>query len=199
MTWRAILALLATLALAGCGSSPPTHFFALMEEPSSLSWPTPGGAPVVVRDVAIPDALDRSAIVTELGGGRIAVSGTDRWVAPLDGMIQSVLTADLRQRLGEAAVLAPGDPAPPGGVRSIRVNVRRFVADGAGRVTLAADYTLVPPNSTRAGAPQYAHIVLDAGAARAEAVVPAMSRALGRLADRIATTVAPGSTPAGRE
>ncbi len=199
MTPRAAFVLLVALLLAGCGSSPPTHFFALTEEPSSLSCPIPRGTPVVVRDVAIPDALDRSAIVTELGGGQVNVSGTDRWVAPLDGMIQSVLTADLRQRLGETAVLAPGDPAPPGGVRSITVNVRRFAADGAGKVTLAADYALLAPNGTPSGVARHAQFVLDAGASRAETVVPVMSRALGHLADRIATAIAPGCTPEGQD
>lgn len=192
MTARAALALLTVLALAGCGSSPPTHFFALTEEPSSLSCPSPHGPPVVVRQVAIPDALDRSAIVTELGGGQVAVAGTDRWIAPLDGMIQSVLTADLRQRLGDAAVLAPGDPAPPSGVRSVRVNVQRFSADAAGRVTLAADYAFQAPNATPVGGPHHARFEVNAGSAKAAAVVPAMSRALGRLADSIATDLAPG-------
>ena len=152
---------------------------------------------MVVRRVAIPDALDRSEIVTELGSGQVAVSGADRWVAPLDGMIQSVLTADLRQRLGDAAVLAPGDPAPPGGARSVTVNVRRFVADGTGQVTLAADYALMASNAMRSGVARHAGIVIDAGSARAEAVVPVVSRALGRLADRIAAAVTPGCTPEG--
>ena len=148
-----------------------------------------------MRAVAIPDALDRSEIVTELGGGRVEISGTDRWVAPLDGMIQSVLTADLRQRLGETAVLAPGDPTRPGGVRSVTVNVRQMSADAAGQVVLAVDYAFLAPNATPSGGPHHARFVLNAGSGKADAVVPIMSQALGRLADRIAISIDPRCAP----
>jgi hypothetical protein len=184
------------LALSGCGSSPPTHYYELMPVPASSPCPAPAGKPVVVRRVAMPPALDRSGIVSGQGGGRVVVSDQDRWVAPLDGQIRSVMTANLRQRLGDAAVLAPGDPVPPGGVEGIAITVQRLLSDASGRVTLAADFALEPPNRP-AGLAQHVRLVLDAGSARAEAVVPVMSAALGRLADRIAGTISPGCTPGG--
>ena len=39
----------------------------------------------------LPPDLDRLSIVTRAGPGRLAVSGDDRWAAPLHRMVQRAL------------------------------------------------------------------------------------------------------------
>jgi len=178
--------LLLVLALGGCGG-PPTDFYALApvaatggDGPAACA----GSTPLVVDHVLLPGILDRQSMVTAAAGDRLAISGQDRWAAPLDQMIQRVLTEDLRDRLGPGRVLAPGDPTPAGGADGVQVNVLRFMPDEAGRVTLHADWTLFGAH----GKPLLTRLesLSDAGPATAGDNAAAMSRALGKLADAIA-------------
>src|ERR1700693_4933463 len=120
-------ATLLVLLLAGCGSSPPTQFYTLSSVPAESR--VPGGfgntQPLQVRRVQLPGDLERDAVVTRLGANRLNVSDQDRWGGPFDEMIQRVLTSDLGSRLPSGMVLAPGDPVPPSGVRTIKLNVRQ--------------------------------------------------------------------------
>ena len=187
------IVLLIALALAGCGS-PPTHFYTLTSVAPAVpgaAAPSPcGGPPIAVRRVLLPDMLDRQSLVRAQGqaADRLDISSQDRWAAPLDRMTQRVLAEDLRERLPGQRVLAPGDPEPPGGVTALDVNVRRFLPDAAGQVSLQADWTLLDrhgkPVLTRSEA------IGAGGPPAAEDVVLSMSHALGTLADRIATALA---------
>jgi hypothetical protein len=208
------LALALALGVAGCGSSPKTQFFTLMAEPPP-SGAMPGGAmpggamaggamaggavtgrtkaghggrPLQVGDVALPGTLDRAALVIQGPGPQINVSDRDRWAAPLDELVRRTLTEDLRARLGTGRVIAPGDPAPSGGVRRVVLTVERFSADTAGHVVLSADWTLAVGDPPKAAAIRHVRLEENAGSTSGAAVASAMSRALGRLADQIAAT-----------
>ncbi|MBV9750090.1 MAG: membrane integrity-associated transporter subunit PqiC [Acetobacteraceae bacterium] len=189
-----LLAALACAALAACGSSPPTRFYTLDPVPPGRPAIAFAGPPIQVGQVMLPPDLDRLSIVTRAGPDRLAVSGEDRWAAPLDGMTQRVLATDLAARLPRSQVLAPGDPAPSGGVRTVTVNVRRFDSDAAGLVTLDAGWALLkgtPPVPVRRG---HEVITVQAGATAAGPEAAAMSRALAELADRIVRgIVTPGA------
>ncbi len=181
----ALCAMLACAALAACGSSPPTRFYTLDPVPPDHPAVAFAGPPIQVGQVMLPPDLDRLSIVTRTGPDRLAVSGEDRWAAPLDGMAQRALAADLAARLPRSQVLAPGDPAPPGGTRTVAVNVRRFDSDATGQVTLDAGWALLkgtPPVAVRRG---HETITVQASTATAGAEAAAMSRVLAELADRI--------------
>lgn len=191
-----LCATIAPLVLAACGSSPATHFYTLDPMPPGRPRAALAGSLIQVGQVILPPDLDRLSIVTRAGPDRLAVSGEDRWAAPLDGMVQRVLAADLAARLPQGQVLAPGDPAPPGGVRTVALNVRRFDSDAAGQVVLDAGWALLsgtPPAPVRRG---HEVVTVQAAAAAAGPEAAAMSRALADLADRIARAVAaPGAAP----
>lgn len=118
------------------------------------------------------------------GPDRIDISNQDRWAAPLDDIIRHVLAEDLRDRLPAGRVLLPGDATPPDGSMGIEINVQRFAGNASGHVALQADWTLLDrhgsPGLTRSEA-----ISSHAGSSRTDAVVAAMSQAVGALADRI--------------
>ena len=183
------MAPLLALLLAGCGG-PPTRFYALALTPPPQA---PAAAPcpsvrqhtkLTVDHVLLPETLDRQSIVRDAGPHRLQISNQDRWAAPLDGMIQRVLAEDLRQRLPPGTVLVPGDPMPPGGAASIKLNVRRFAAQSDGAVTLAADWTLLDAGGTPT--PVHASTLREAGGTGTNEMVASMSTVLGKLADRIA-------------
>jgi uncharacterized lipoprotein YmbA len=185
---RLILAVILVLSVASCGTSPKTHFYTLTPvppaqgtQPAALSGP-----PLQVGNVALPGALDRQSIVTRGPGARVIVSDQNRWAAPLDELTRRALTADLRDRLGSKHVMGPGEPAPPGGVRLLILNVQQFSADTAGTVVLETDWTISTGRPPKAGRSRHEVIKAQASPEHAETVAAAMSQALGELADRIA-------------
>ncbi|HST76354.1 MAG TPA: ABC-type transport auxiliary lipoprotein family protein, partial [Acetobacteraceae bacterium] len=100
--------------LAACGNSPPSRFYTLDPTGAGSSGVVRAKGAVAVGQITLPAELDRLSLVTREGANRIAVSDQDRWAAPLDGMIRRVLATDLSRRLPAGAVVAPGDPVPPG-------------------------------------------------------------------------------------
>ncbi|HET8995068.1 MAG TPA: PqiC family protein [Acetobacteraceae bacterium] len=190
MKWY-VLAVATPLLLAGCGSSPPTHFFTLNPvKPAAGTPPTHAkGPPLQVRDVQLPPTLDRLEMVLRGPGTQVQVLGSDRWAAPLKGLIRQTLTQDLRDRLGENAVEATGTPTQPGKVQVLIVTVQEFSADASGRVTLDANWALGRGNPPKPVLNRHATVHADAGSVKPGAVADAMSRALGALADRIAAAL----------
>lgn len=178
------------LLLAACGS-PATHFHTLVPVPADQAAQVPAamGSPIQVGNVVLPGTLDRLSLVTRGLGTTVTVSDEDRWAAPLDGLIRRALTRDLRDRLGVSKVLAPGDPPPPGGVRTLALNVQQFSGDGTGQVVLEADWLL---GGHGQGGPTQTHHVglrIDAGSASPDAITSAMSQAVAKLADAIVEQV----------
>jgi uncharacterized lipoprotein YmbA len=175
------------MALAACGSSPKTEFYTLVPvAPTTTARVDIKGPPIQVGRVDLPSILDRPALVIQGTDAHVIVSDQDRWAGPLDTLVRQALSDDLRSRLGTAAVLAAGDPAPAGKARQLLVVIERFSADSAGRVVLKADWTMGSGNPPRPGAIHHQLIEENAGSTEAGPVTAAMSRALGRLADDIA-------------
>ena len=142
---------------------------------------------MTVGQVTLPAMLDRLSFVTREDANRIAVSDQDHWAAPLDGMIRHVLAADLARRLPAGAVVAPGDPVPPG-AHSVTLTVREFLGDASGHVTLDADWAVSRGNG-RAAPVHRETITREAASGDSGAIAAAMSQALGILADRIASAL----------
>ena len=184
---RSAAVLLSAMVLASCGGSPKTHFYTL--DAVRGSQPAPAAhvsSPIVVGQPQLPGELDRAALVTRGAGNTIVVSDRDHWAAPLDDLVRRTLTLDLRTRLPAGSVLAPGDPVPKNG-RTLMVNVRRFMADESGHVTLDADWAVRRGNQS---APtRLVSVTADAESRSGDAIAAAMSQALGKLADQIAAAL----------
>ena len=182
---------MAPLLLAGCGSSPPTHFFSLNAVPPAGGTRTARlkGPPLQVRDIELPPTLDRLEMVERGPGTQVQIMGSDRWAAPLKGLIRKTLTQDLSDRLGDKAVLAPGTPVESGKAQVLILSIQEFSADTAGRVTLDARWSLGRGNPPKPVLTRHATLHVDAGSADPGAVAQGMSQALGQLADRIAQAV----------
>lgn len=190
MRWI-VAALALPLMLAGCGSSPPTRFFALTAVGPSGGNPAVSlkGRPVQVGDIQLPQTVDRQAMVLRGPGTQVQVLGQDHWAAPLSGLMRTTLTEDLRRRLGDSAVVSPGAPAPRDGMQVLILNVQQFAADPSGQVRLDTDWSVGRGTPPKAAITRHADIRVDAGSAQPQAVAEGMSRALGELADHIAAAL----------
>ena len=122
-------------------------------------------------------------MVSSSGPNSLTISNQDRWAAPLDQMIQSVIAEDLRDRLPAGQVIMPGDPSGPG-TEGIDVNVSRFIPDTNGRVALHADWVLL--DSSGKTLLTRSESLSATGASTQPTVVQTMNQALGDLAARIA-------------
>lgn len=178
--------LVAAVLLTACGSSPPTQYFALEPVPPHGATQPAAGPPLTVDAVHLPPELDRLDLVRRGPDDRIQIDANQRWAAALDDMTRRVLAQDLADRLPHGMLIAPDAPEPPGRLRGLVVILQEFDADAAGRIVLDGDWMVAERGTVRPGSPHHIHLEEAGGPNQAAA----MSRAIGRLADRIAADLA---------
>lgn len=187
---RTQASLLLALALAACASA-KTYTYTLSAVPPAggpvVSHPL--ASPIEVGEVGIPAVIDRTSIVLTAPGDQLQVSQNDVWGAGLRDLIRRTLSEDLAERLPDGSVLQPGTPARSARLRIVAVAIQQFEGSTGGVVTLRADWTVVRSGETPKGKPHHADIQLNAAGGTVPAIVPAMSAALGQLADEIARSV----------
>ncbi len=188
-----LLMLMLTLTLTACGHSPPTRYFSLDAVPPNAPLATAKMAPVQLGAVRVPAVLDRPEIVAQDPAHRLAVREDDHWGAPLGPMIRRTLAQDLLARLPPGAFVLPDAPAPAGS-RGIVVTLLDLRAGTDGRMTLEGSWTLTAGEAGTAVMTQEFSLTQPMTSADSPAIADALSRVLGRLADRIA-----GSLTASRE
>jgi uncharacterized lipoprotein YmbA len=190
--------LVVACSLAACGHSDQTRFFTLdAVTPAQPVVTTNVGAPIRLRRITIPPALDRVELVREVAPGEVKVSDFEHWAAPLGQTAVQVLAQDLAARLPAGALIPPAAPLPPAGV-DIDVDILAFnVADG--QAVMQVSWSEIsrpspPPKGALPRAPSSSTRLVeltapvDASGGLAEA--QGLSRLLGQLADRIAVEAA---------
>jgi uncharacterized lipoprotein YmbA len=139
---RGAVLLTTVILLAGCGSSPKTHYFTLSRVPGGQERTASIGTPVTVAAVHVPQSLDRSEMVRTTGDNTVEISDQDRWTAPLGEIARSVLSEDLAERLPRDEVVVPDAPAPPH-TTQIVVSLAEFGLDPGGKVVLVGSWSLL--------------------------------------------------------
>lgn len=178
---------LAMLA-AGCGHSPPTHYFALDAVPASAPMPSGPMPPVQLSAVHIPAVLDRPEVVTRIAPNRLAVGDNDRWGAPLGQMMRNVLAQDLYARLPAGSFVFPDAPAPAD-TRKLVVTVLDVDADPSGALTMQAAWTLMAGRSAQPVLTRQTTLATQGLGTGAAGQAAALSRAMGELADQISASI----------
>lgn len=193
MTPRApLIAAAATLVLLwGCSSAPVTHYYVLSPTAQAPAQPAQASIAVVIKDVRLPQYLERPQIVIRGGDHRLQVVENEQWAGNLREDMTRVLAENLGRLLqSDRVIAAPHDLRLQPDVR-VEVEVLRFERDAGGRVQLSAHWwvtrgsdatLLASPGVTLFGEP------LGAGAAY-EAVVASMSAVYGELAQAIARSI----------
>jgi uncharacterized protein len=188
---RLALLSMSALLLAGCASSPPSKFYTLTTVPPSGAAASSEGAaaPIRVATVHIPPMLDRQEIARPSAGNQLEINGQERWDAPLDVMIQQILTRDLIARLPQGKVILPRAPAPAD-ADSIALNILQFQSDVTGNVVFEGSWSLVPPHATSPALTRDFRYSAAASSQSTGDEVGTMSTLLGQLADDIARSAA---------
>ncbi|MES2115693.1 MAG: PqiC family protein [Pseudomonadota bacterium] len=179
---------LSALALAGCASAPPDHFYSLSNGLPSAGATMPATAPYFIEVLApsVPPQVARSQLVITSGAGRIDLLEQERWSAPLASEIGQALSLALSVRLGAIDVFRT--PAPEqAAIYRISTSVQRFESVPGQYALLDAVWSV-----RLAGSPK----VLTCRSEFKESVAPGYDalvdghrRAVGRLADSIAAAV----------
>ncbi len=187
-----ILALLALLPLAGCGSSDPDYY-------TLRPWPgqAQGGGPLTLklRTPGVASSLDRDYIVRSDEGYKLKLAHDAAWSEPLADMIGQTLAQDLQQRLPGTTVFTQAGAISTEAQAVLELDVSRFAQDPAGNVEIAATLSVARPDGGLA-ASHALHLVTAPDGPGLDALVAALSRLLGQVADEAAREArALGSAP----
>lgn len=180
-------ALALAVLLAGCGTSPVTHYHTLQ---SARPVASGGGAArlVEVLPVLVPGPVDRAELVLTRAGGQIDVHKDDLWAGNLAEELRGVVAEALWREAKAADVYAAPVPSGASDLPQYRLAVRfeQFAAtpDGA---FVAAAWTLRRLPEGRA-------LVCRSAARRGIATLDAVSaaRALAEASHALATEIAAG-------
>lgn len=195
----AILYLVALALLAGCVTpGPATRTYLLTPTVAAPAIDTvqshaQGAKPrtLVIRDLRLPQYLDRPQIVTRDHGSSLGFVETEQWGGPLREDMARVLATNLGRLLkGDRVVVAPY-PASGAPDFRIEVDVRGFERQPDGRVALAAQWWITRGSD---GSLHASHEAVLTGAPLAngsgyDELVASMSVVCGDLARAVARTV----------
>jgi uncharacterized protein len=190
--------LLALCLLAACTRSTDPRLYTLVAEASRASYPI--AATIEVRRPSIAGYLDRREIVLGVRDEQLELARDSHWAEPLDAMIGRVLAADLALRLPKSQVLT--DLSSLGVVPGVRIDteVQRFEL-GADGLVLRAMVVIRRGAESSPAHLETVELVDRAAGHDSPAVVAALNGLLGKLADRVASSLAsalalpPGAPP----
>jgi uncharacterized lipoprotein YmbA len=131
---------LALIIPAGCSSGPPAQYFRLVTIPGRAL--RSASSSIQVRNVSIPQYLDRTQIIEPSDAYQVAMADNELWASPLGLMLQTVLVQDLAQRLPDMSVTPSSGMIGTPPDLLVEINVLRFDPDQSGRVELNAQLAL---------------------------------------------------------
>jgi uncharacterized protein len=186
----AVLALSTAGCLLGGARLDRSTFFTLTttvptEAATAGSWDVTIG----LGPVAIPSYLDRPQLVTRVGPNEVRLAPLARWAEPLREGFVRVLQQDLLIASGARQVVLHPWPVSTRMDLVVTIDVLRFEADTSGNAEIVARWTARRNADARVLASRESRTAERADGIGRAADVAALSRALGALAQEIATTL----------
>ena len=179
---RRLLGLASALPLAACGSGEP-DYYTLAFSPGT---PQPGGPLTVeVRTPSVTAYLDRDTIVRTETDDKLTLAHGSAWAGTLSDMIGRVLAVDLGQRLPGSNVYAESGAISTEALALVELDVSRFLENAQGRAEIVASLSVHRPNAGPSGS-RLLHLTGTAADSSVGALVAALSRLLGQVADAAA-------------
>ncbi len=183
--------ILAISCLTGClGSAPTTRLYQI--EPMADRPAVEAAAnsvTLIVREVRLPQYLDRPQIVTRDAGHRLQIAEFDHWAGDLREDLTRILVENLGRLLGSQRIFA----APLNVVTQpdyrLEVEILRFEREAGGRIQLTARWWLARGKDASVLATREVSFSGSAATDSYSGLVAAMSAAYGDLARAIAVTV----------
>jgi uncharacterized lipoprotein YmbA len=184
---RLVLTALLSLAIGGCGASPPVRYFSL--EPVYEVVETDGEEQPIVGlgQLRTPNFLFRSQLVTRDRGGELVVHDFRRWSEPLDQAIHRVVAANTDSLVDDMTVIAFPHESFVKPAYRVHGSVERFDADMSGEAVLVVQWSILVRDGTVITPPRRSRY--EARAANPDdpaAVVGAMNELLGAFSRDIA-------------
>ena len=192
MMRNALLKNIAAMAIvaivAACGSSPRSNHYVLSAKPGTLSGqdePALGIGPI-----AIPEYLNRNALVYNRQGNKLQVASSERWAEPLEDGLQRVISLNLAGLVGTQNVrfFPWSSQRPPD--YGIKINLLALDANDQ-EARLVAEWLVYRPANGETVKRRIAKIQqpLPAGQLSPEQIAPAYSELLYQLSQVIAEAI----------
>ncbi|MGE3623550.1 MAG: membrane integrity-associated transporter subunit PqiC [Bdellovibrionales bacterium] len=181
---KRLMACLALIWLASCGTSPEPAYYTLAPVPGAqVSHIT---ASFKIQRPGLPRYLDRPDIVSQSNLYRIDIDQRNRWAAPLDRMIERVLAENMRQRMPNASIVSESETSGILPRYVVEIDIQQFNRVEGGDVVLKAQLSV----RDRAGALRTEVLSLAAAASSSpSSQAEALSRLTGRMADYIVAMI----------
>jgi uncharacterized protein len=175
-------------AVAACSSPNPVLYTIAPVQGQVLS-----GAPKVIalQQLSTARYLERSQIVASSENYRLDVMSNDWWGEPLGSMLSRVLIDELSQRLPQSTVISETGAVTASPDATIELNVQRLDEDASGNLILQAQASV---DFKGKGAPvlRSFRFTVPPPAPGVPGEVTAISAAIGKLADGLASMLATG-------
>jgi uncharacterized lipoprotein YmbA len=133
------------LLLGGCASSPEPQFYTLFPSRGADLESRP--LQIQLRRPGLPGYLDRPQIVRQERAGELELSDFERWGAPLEDMVGSILAQNLAERLPKARVFTEASGISAVADTQIEIDIQRFELTAGGSVELVAQVALHWPRA----------------------------------------------------
>jgi uncharacterized lipoprotein YmbA len=175
---RRVGLLVAMLALAACGTPPPTHFHSLMPTDIAARPGAPAASGVVVRlePIRVPAQVDQPQWLVQLSDDSMAVLEQERWASPLRDELQQALMEELI--VGQGAIDARTQPAPTA-VARVAIDVRRFDSLPGREARIQGSWTITGSDARNASRCEW--LIREAAPGSFTALAAAHRRAVSRL------------------
>ena len=169
---------LGMLALAACGTPPPTHFHSLMPSEVAARSAAPAASGVVFRlePIRLPAQVDQPQWLVQLGDESMAVLEQERWASPLRDELEQALLEELI--VGQGAIDARTQPAP-GSVARVAVDVRRFDSLPGREARIQGSWTITGSDARSSSRCEW--LIREPAAGSFPALAAAHRRAVSRL------------------
>lgn len=195
---RTVLSLLVLgAALAGCGSSPPVHYYTLQgpAAPVPAASAAPASFLIEVQPVSLSTQADQPQLMVRTGDGSVSALYSERWSSPLGDELRGALSDALKRELGalDVQVVKPGPGAP---VWRVQTDVQRFELVSGSMAQLDATWRVRPVNMKGAGLLCRSVVTENVSESGVPALIAAQQRAVVSLAAVIASAIR-GQAPAG--
>lgn len=180
------------IAFAACSSSPEPVLYTI----APIHGTPQAGGPkaILLQQIGLARYLERSQIVRSSENYRLDVMANDWWGEPLGAMLSRVLIDELGQRLPQSVVFGELGAVSTSPDATLALSVQRLDEDASGTVILEAQASV---SFTGQKAPVLRNFRFTAppSGPGVAGEVPAISAAVGRLADGLAAMLRSPSSP----
>nr|WP_315844993.1 PqiC family protein [uncultured Achromobacter sp.] len=193
---RTVLSLLvAGAALAGCGSSPPVHYYTLQGPAPAPAAAAPAAFLIEVQPVSLSTQADQPQLMVRTGDGSVSALYSERWSSPLGDELRGALSDALKRELGALDVQMV-KPGPGAAVWRVQTDVQRFELVSGSMAQLDATWRVRPVNTQGTGLICRSVVTENVSEAGVPALIAAQQRAVVSLAGAMASAMR-GQAPTG--